>query len=64
MVTVDGKYKVWTKQVGSGPIKLLTCPGGPGGTHEYFEYFEDFLPQRGIQFYYYDVLTAYRKNLR
>ncbi|MBI4553609.1 MAG: proline iminopeptidase-family hydrolase, partial [Candidatus Latescibacteria bacterium] len=58
MVTVDGKYKVWTKGVGSGPIKMLTLHGGPGATHEYFECFEDFLPQQGIQFFYYDQLGS------
>jgi hypothetical protein len=50
MIPVDGgKYKVWTKKIGSGRIKVLTLHGGPGATHEYFECFEDFLPQHGIQ---------------
>jgi hypothetical protein len=49
-----GKYKVWTKKVGSGRIKMLLLHGGPGITHEYFECFEDFLPQQGIEFFYYD----------
>jgi hypothetical protein len=48
LIPIDGgKYKVWTKKVGSGRIKVLTLHGGPGVTHEYFECFEDFLPQRG-----------------
>src|SRR5437879_1028324 len=51
---MGGKYRVWTKKVGSGPIKVLLLHGGPGCTHEYFECFEDFLPQAGIEFYYYD----------
>jgi proline iminopeptidase len=55
---LDGKYKVWTKKVGSGKIKLLTLHGGPGCTHEYFECFEDFLPKQGIEFYYYDQLGS------
>jgi proline iminopeptidase len=54
-----GKYRVWTKRVGSGTIKLLTLHGGPGCTHEYFECFEDFLPQAGIEFYYYDQLGSH-----
>lgn len=58
MIPVDGKYKVWTKKVGSGRIKVLTLHGGPGCTHEYFECFEDFLPARGIEFYYYDQLGS------
>lgn len=59
MVTVEDKYKVWTKRIGKGPIKMLTLHGGPGATHEYFECFESFLPQRGIEFYYYDQLDSY-----
>jgi proline iminopeptidase len=59
MIPVDGKYKVWTKQVGSGPIKMLTLHGGPGCTHEYFECFEDYLPRHGIEFYYYDQLGSH-----
>src|SRR5499427_1543834 len=58
MIPVDGKYRVWTKKVGRGPIKLLTLHGGPGCTHEYFECFEDFLPQEGVEFYYYDQLGS------
>jgi len=53
---VDGKYKVWTKRVGHSPIKVLLLHGGPGFTHEYFEVMESFLPQAGIEFYYYDQL--------
>jgi proline iminopeptidase len=54
-----GKYRVWTKRVGTGPIQMLTLHGGPGCTHEYMECFEDFLPQRGIQFYHYDQLGSH-----
>jgi proline iminopeptidase len=58
MVDVEGTYRVWTKKVGRGPIKVLLLHGGPGCTHEYFECFEDFLPQNGIEFYYYDQLGS------
>src|SRR2546428_4345127 len=58
-ITVDGKYKVWTKKVGDGKIKVLLLHGGPGCTHEYFECFESFFPQEGIEFYYYDQLGSY-----
>jgi proline iminopeptidase len=64
LVPVDGKYKVWTKRVEpcrrprSGSPKMLILHGGPGATHEYFECFEDFLPQRGIEYYYYDQLGS------
>lgn len=53
---VGGKYKVWTKCIGSGPIKVLLLHGGPGFSHEYLEAMESFLPQAGIQIYYYDQL--------
>ncbi len=58
LIDVDGRYKVWTKRVGAGRIKLLTLHGGPGCTHEYFECFEDFLPAAGVEFYYYDQLGS------
>lgn len=58
MIQVDGKYNVWTKKVGDGKIKVLLLHGGPGFTHDYMECMEDFLPQEGIEFYYYDQLGA------
>jgi proline iminopeptidase len=57
MVPVVGrKYKVWTKQMGSGPIKVLLLHGGPGFPHDYLEAMESFLPQAGIEMHYYDQL--------
>jgi len=53
---VDGKYKVWTKRIGSGQIKVLLLHGGPGFSHDYLEAMESFLPQAGIEMYYYDQL--------
>jgi proline iminopeptidase len=53
---VNGKYKVWTKKLGSGPIKVLLLHGGPGFSHEYLEAMESFLPQAGMERYYYDQL--------
>jgi proline iminopeptidase len=53
---VGGKYKVWTKRIGSGPIKVLLLHGGPGFSHEYLEAMESFLPEAGIEMYYYDQL--------
>jgi proline iminopeptidase len=58
MIQIDGKYKVWTKKVGDSTVKMLTLHGGPGCTHECFECFEDFLPQEGIEYYYYDQLGS------
>ncbi|MEO6489932.1 MAG: proline iminopeptidase-family hydrolase [Ferruginibacter sp.] len=55
--TAKGNFNVWTKSVGNNPkIKLLLLNGGPGATHEYFECFESFMPQEGIEFIYYDQL--------
>lgn len=55
--TPNGKFNVWTKRFGNNPqIKLLLLNGGPGLTHEYFECFENFLPQERIEFIYYDQL--------
>jgi proline iminopeptidase len=57
--TPKGKFKVWTKRVGNNPrMKLLLLHGGPGASHEYFECFESFLPQEGIEFIYYDQLGS------
>lgn len=58
MIDIDGKHRVWTKKIGKGRIKLLTLAGGPGCSHEYFECFESFLPDEGVELYYYDQLGA------
>jgi proline iminopeptidase len=58
LIQIDGKYNVWTKKIGNSMTKMLTLHGGPGMTHEYLECFEDFLPQAGIEFYYYDQLGS------
>jgi len=58
LISIDGKYNVWTKKVGEGKIKVLLLHGGPGFSHDYFECFEDFLPKEGIEFYYYDQLGS------
>jgi len=62
MVKVDGKFKVWTKRVGSGPVSVLTLHGGPGCSHDYFECFEDFLPPHGVQIVFYDQLGSGRSD--
>ena len=53
---VGGKHKVWAKRIGSGPVKVLLLHGGPGFPHDYLEAMESFLPQAGIEMYYYDQL--------
>ena len=58
--TPVGDFKVWTKRVGNNPrIKVLLLHGGPGATHEVFEAFDAFLPEDGIEYYYYDQLGSY-----
>ena len=60
ITTPKGKFHVWTKRFGSNPrIRVLLLHGGPGGTHESFECFENFLPKEGIEFIYYDQLDSY-----
>jgi len=56
LIEIDGKYKVWTKKVGNGKIKVLLLHGGPGFSHDYLECFDDFLPKEGMEIYYYDQL--------
>ena len=53
--TASGEFKVWTKRVGNNPtMKVLLLHGGPGATHEYFEAFDSYFPNAGIEYYYYD----------
>ena len=53
---MNGKCKVWTKRIGKGNTKVLLLHGGPGFNHEYLEAMESFLPEAGIEMYYYDQL--------
>jgi proline iminopeptidase len=58
--TPQGKFKVWTKRVGNNPkTKVLLLHGGPACTHEYFECFDSFMPQEGIEYIYYDQLGSF-----
>jgi proline iminopeptidase len=58
--TESGEFKIWTKKRGDNPeIKVLLLHGGPGATHEYLECFDSFLPQAGIEFYFYDQLESF-----
>jgi proline iminopeptidase len=57
--TPKGTFRVWTKRVGNNPRqRLLLLHGGPGGTHEYFEAFDSYLPSAGVEYYYYDQLGS------
>ena len=58
--TPHGQFRVWTRRFGNNPkIKLLLLHGGPGGTHEYFEPCDTWLPAAGIEYYFYDQLGSY-----
>lgn len=57
-IQLDNGYRVWTKRIGEGPIKILTLHGGPGGTHEYLECFEEFFPKDQFQVIFYDQLGS------
>lgn len=60
ITTPKGTFKVWTKRVGNNPkIKVLLLHGGPGGTHEFFENFDGYLPNEEIEYIYYDQLDSY-----
>jgi proline iminopeptidase len=59
VTTEKGTFKVWTKRVGNNPtMKVLLLHGGPGATHEYFQCFDSYLPNAGIEYYYYDQLES------
>jgi proline iminopeptidase len=60
ITTPSGTFNVWTKRVGNNPkIKVLLLHGGPGGTHEFFENFDGYLPNEEIEYIYYDQLESY-----
>ncbi|PKA83092.1 proline iminopeptidase [Ulvibacter sp. MAR_2010_11] len=60
ITTEKGTFDVWTKRVGNNPkMKVLLLHGGPGGTHEFFESFDGFMPKEGIEYIYYDQLDSY-----
>jgi len=59
MISVrEGKYKVFTKKVGTGNNKLLLVPGGPGSSFEYFEIFTTQLKD-DYEIYFYSPLGSY-----
>jgi proline iminopeptidase len=60
ITTPKGTFNVWTKRMGNNPkMKVLLLHGGPGGTHEFFENFDGYLPNEGIEYIYYDQLDSY-----
>lgn len=58
--TPKGTFNVFTKRMGNNPtMKVLLLHGGPGGTHEFFENFDGYLPNEQIEYIYYDQLESY-----
>src|SRR5690625_280766 len=62
IVPIGDGLHVWTRKDGDSPIKMLLLHGGPGSTHEYLESFQDYLPQEGIEIYFYDQLGSYHSD--
>ena len=63
ITTPLGTFNVWTKRVGNNPaLKVLLLHGGPGATHDYFEACDSFLPEAGVEYYYYDQLGSGRSD--
>lgn len=58
-IRLKNGYRVWTKRVGNGPIKILVLHGGPGISHEYLECLQDFFPKNQFQIIFYDQLGSY-----
>lgn len=57
--TPSGEFKVYTKKNGNNySKKVLLLHGGPGATHEYLTIFDSYLPDAGIEYYYYDQLGS------
>ena len=52
-------YKIYTKTVGEGDVKLLTIHGGPGLTHECFANFPASLNPKGVQGILYEQLGSH-----
>jgi proline iminopeptidase len=63
ITTPSGDFHVWTKRVGTNPdLKVLLLHGGPGATDELYECFDDWFPDVGIEYYYYDQLGSFRSD--
>ncbi len=57
--TPRGDFRVWVKRIGNNPsLRMLLLHGGPGGTHEYLEAVDSYLPGAGIEYYHYDQLGS------
>jgi len=60
ITTSRGTFKVWTKRVGDNPrIKELLLHVSPGAAHEYFEAFDSYSLEEGIEYYYNQLGSAF-----
>lgn len=48
-ITLSSGHKLWTKTSNLGTIPIILIHGGPGGTHELFDSFEEFLAPLGFK---------------
>jgi proline iminopeptidase len=57
--TPKGTFQVWTRRSGESPkTKVLLLHGGPGGSPDYLEICDAFLPREGIEIYHYAQLGS------
>ncbi len=59
MITLKSGHKIWTRTAKHGHVPIMLLHGGPGGTHEMFENFEQHLASCGFQVIVYDQLDSY-----
>jgi proline iminopeptidase len=63
ITTPSGRFRVWTRRVGTNPeLKVLLLHGGPGASDELYECFDLWFPREGIEYYYYDQLGSFRSD--
>lgn len=61
--TPAGDFHVWTRRIGNNQsLKVLLLHGGPGGSSEWFEPFDVWLPPAGIEYYHDDQLGSLRSD--
>ena len=58
LIKIDSVNRVWTKKLGSGKIKVLLIPGGPGYSHQSFYPMGETFPAEGIEIYFYDPIDV------
>lgn len=57
--TPIGEFEVFTQRVGDHPTKkVLLLHGGPGMSHLQYANFDQYFPQEGIEFFWYDQLGS------